>query len=177
MPLTGPFIEGEIAAGRIGITPFDPHLVGPDSVDLHLHSEIRYYDTGGPLDMRRENRTVGATIGPDGYTMQPGRLYLGRTVEFLETDHYMPVVEGRSSVARLGICVHQTAGFTHVGFRGTLTLEIVVVQPVTVYVDEPFCQVYFLRPEGEIRLYSGRYQGQVDATPSRLHLAASARAS
>ncbi len=171
MPLTGPFIESEIATGRIGITPFDPRRVGPDSVDLHLHHELRYYDTtDGPLDMRRENRTVTATIGSHGYLMQPGRLYLGRTVEFLETDHYMPVVEGRSSVARLGICVHQTAGFTHVGFRGTLTLEIVAVEPVVIYTDEPFCQVYFLRPEGEIRLYSGRYQGQVDATPSRLHL-------
>lgn len=168
MPLTGPLIEAEIAAGRIEITPFDPRLVGPDSVDLHLHPEILYYDTGGPLDMRKKNRMVSAIIGREGYLLNPGKIYLGRTVEVLWSDHHMAAVVGRSGIARFGLGVHKTAPFIHVGFRGTVTLEISVVEPLIVNVEEPICQVFFFRMEGEMRLYDGRYQGQESATPSRL---------
>lgn len=169
MILTGPKIEEEIAAGRISITPYNPTLVGSDSVDLHLHREVRYYTKmGDVLDMKKENRTAELLIHEDGTILQPNTVYLCRTVEHIATDHYVIAVGGRSGVARLGITVHQTAPFGHMGFSGTLTLEVVVTEPVRVYADVPLCQVFFFRTEGEPRLYKGTYQHQEAATPSRI---------
>jgi dCTP deaminase len=66
--------------------------------------------------------------------------------------------------------VHVTAGFCDLGFRGTITLEIHVIHPIRVYPNIPICQAYFLKPQGVIELYNGRYSGQVDPTPSRFAL-------
>lgn len=180
MILTGPKIEDEYKNGRIRIDPLDPKLVGPNSVDLRLHNELRVYTTvrlghpstppehtGSVLDMQRDNETHRITMPKTGYLLHPGILYLGRTIEAIGSDHYVPIVEGRSSVGRLGIRVHQTAGFCDTGFHGTITLEIDVLHPVIVYPGVPICQAYFLRPDGPVRLYKGRYQDQLEATPSR----------
>lgn len=173
MILTGPKIESELKAGRIRIDGCDPKLIGPNSVDLRLHSELRRYEVPSrvhnvPLDMRKDNPTEVVAFPKSGLTLRPGILYLGRTIETVGSDHYVPIVEGRSSVGRLGIRVHQTAGFCDTGFHGTITLEIDVLHSVIVYPDTPICQAYFLKPDGPIRLYKGRYQNQVEATPSRL---------
>jgi dCTP deaminase len=164
MFLTGPKIEEEIAAKRIVIDPYDPALVGPNSVDIHLHREVKYYTKmQGVLDMKKPNRTASFTIGDDGYILNPGCVYLCCTVEWIETDHYVIAVGGRSSIARLGITLHQTAPFGHMGFKGRLTLEVAVIEPVRVYVDKPMGQIFFQRTEGEPRLYNGPYQNQQTA--------------
>lgn len=188
MILTGPKIEECLKDGTITIDPVGENLVGPNSVDLRLHPEMRVYRRpeprlgceywGGkwgppsrsdPLDMRSDFLTTPVQISEEGYILQPGILYLGRTVETIGSDVFVPMVEGRSSCGRLGLQVHMTAGFCDTGFKGTITLEMTVVHHLRIYPDIPIAQVFFLRPEGAVRLYKGRYQGHVDATPSRMH--------
>lgn len=190
MILTGPEIEAQVKEGNITISPFDPHNVGPNSVDLCLHKDMLVYDvrrgrepearppqvneygTGSlysePLDMKADNRTQRLEISSgEGTILDPGRLYLCRTIEEVGSTRFVPIVEGRSSIGRLGIHVHVTAGFCDIGFRGTITLEVHVIHPVRIYPNIPFCQVYFLEPRGELKMYEGRYQGQTNPVPSR----------
>ena len=102
--------------------------------------------------------------------MEPGKLYLGRTVEHTKTDSYVPMLEGRSSVGRLGMFVHVTAGFGDVGFNGYWTLEIFVVEPLIIYPEVEICQIYFHTIEGEYQSYvSGKYQNNSGIQPSYLY--------
>jgi len=191
MILTGPEIEKQVADGHIHVEPYEPKNVGPNSMDLRLGSQLAVYEEGynvhrhgpivggvlnwlqpRPLSMRADNTTIPLTIPSEGLVLRPGVLYLGRTVEQVGTDQFVPMVEGRSSVGRLGMQVHVTAGFCDTGFKGSITLEITVVHPLRVFPNERVCQVYFTPPKGEVRLYKGRYQGQVLPTASRMHLAA-----
>jgi len=176
----------------IDIDPYDESLVGPNSVDLRLGDKLLvyegvvkrfepykdddprlemespvYHDRSRSLDMRGDNPTLELPIPYTGIILRPGILYLGRTIETIGSNSFVPIVEGRSSVGRLGIHVHVTAGFCDLGFRGTITLEIHVLHSVRIYPNVPICQAYFLRPEGEIELYKGRYQDQVEPTASR----------
>ena len=167
----------------VHIEPYDAELVGPNSIDLRLGNKLLAYegvvkkfdegswpvsaDNREPLDMRKENPTFELEIPEDGLVLRPGILYLGRTIECIGSNKFVPIVEGRSSVGRLGIHVHVTAGFCDVGFKGTITLEMHCIHPVRIYPGVPICQAYFLRPEGEIELYQGRYQGQSEPTASR----------
>lgn len=211
MILTGPAIRGAVWSGKqlhgqtktavatkenvgqydsmdyIHVDPYDPNLVGPNSVDLRLGNKLLVYENvvkrfrnsgspespvyaeGGsqPLDMREENPAFELEIPEDGFILRPGILYLGRTIECIGSNKYVPIVEGRSSVGRLGIHIHVTAGFCDLGFKGTITLEIHCIHPVRIYPNVPICQAYFLRPEGDIELYQGRYQGQEEPTASR----------
>lgn len=169
MILTGPEIERQVAAERIVIDPYKPQNVGPNSVDLRLYSELRIY-RDSVLDMDQDNPTNPLTIPEEGFVMLPGRLYLGRTVERIHSDHYVPMVTGRSSVGRLGLHVHVTAGLCDTGFNGTITLELMATQPIRVYSGRRICQVTFSAVVGDLRLYEGRYQGQEDVTASRMHL-------
>lgn len=120
------------------------------------------------LDMLDENRTVDVGIPKQGLILWPGILYLGRTVETVGSKSYVPWFDGRSSVGRLGIHVHVTAGKGDTGWFGTVTLEMHVVHPVRVYADvKPICQASFFGTLGELEEYKGRYQNQVEPTPSR----------
>ncbi len=122
------------------------------------------------LDMNRENKTIPLEIPETGIILLPNILYLGCTVECIGSNSFVPIVEGRSSVGRLGIHVHVTAGFCDLGFKGSITLEIHVIHPVRIYPNVPICQAYFLKPEGAIELYKGRYRDQLGPVPSRGHL-------
>lgn len=123
------------------------------------------------LDMLDENFTDNVDIPEEGMVMWPGILYLGRTVETIGSKCYVPWFDGRSSVGRLGIHVHVTAGRGDTGWFGTVTLEMHVVHPVRVYANrKPICQASFFETVGDLEEYAGRYQNQVDPTPSRFHL-------
>jgi dCTP deaminase len=188
MILTGPYIEDCIREGEIVVDPYDPKLVGPNSVDLRLHKDLKIYSElpphrgrpgamrgppteHHPLDMKTSFSTRTMEIPEQGFLLKPNVLYLGRTIERVGSKAFVPMVEGRSSCGRLGLQVHMTAGFCDTGFEGTITLEMTVVHPLRIYPNVPICQVFFLRPEGKIRLYEGRYQGHVEPTASRMHLA------
>lgn len=125
---------------------------------------------GACLDMRSSRKTRTITIPEEGYLMLPGRAYLGRTVERIETDHYVPQLHGRSSVGRLFISVHHTAAWGDVGFGGTWTLEMTCQLPVIIYPGVRVCQVSFETLVGKPELYrerkGSRYQNQEDPTAS-----------
>lgn len=121
-----------------------------------------------PIDMKKQNETICFDIPETGYVLRPGVLYIGRTVERTFTDKFIPMLDGRSSGGRLGISIHICAGFGDIGFDGTWTLEITVVEPVIVYPNVEIAQVSYFNPCGKTdRLYSGRYNKQEDATASR----------
>tara|TARA_B100001093_G_scaffold39606_1_gene33742 strand:+ start:1306 stop:1833 length:528 start_codon:yes stop_codon:yes gene_type:complete len=157
MILSGKEIESRIDKDII-IEPFDKKRVNPNSYNLSLHNELLIYKDS-ILDMKKDNEVKKLIIPSDGLVLETNRLYLGRTVEYTETKNLVPMLEGRSSVGRLGLFVHVTAGFGDVGFKGFWTLEIFCVQPVKIYPSVEICQVYYHTIEGEIKNYSSqKYQ-------------------
>ncbi len=164
MILSDRMVLNAIAAGDIVIEPFDRKALGTNSYDVHLGPTLKTYGTlkkrterveirteyeieafeRTVLDCKRDNPTVRHSIGPDGFVLYPGVLYLGSTVEYTETRRYVPFLDGKSSIGRLGITIHCTAGRGDVGFCNHWTLEIHVVEPVRVYADMPIGQlIYF----------------------------------
>ena len=162
----------------VDVDPFDPDQAGPNSYDLRLGPDlIRYvlWPTGASpipgtyLDPKEDNPTVPCVPNPDGsFFLEPGVLYLGSTVERTYCENLIPWVDGRSSVGRLGVQVHMTAGRGDDGFNGRWTLEITCVHPVRLYPGMRIAQVTFFTLEGERKPYSGRYGNQGGPTPSRL---------
>jgi dCTP deaminase len=168
MILSGKEIERQMGR-EIVIEPFDAKLLNPNSYNLRLHNELLVYEEA-VLDMKQANRTRKLTIPKDGLILEPGRLYLGRTVEYTKTDRYVPMLEGRSSIGRLGLFIHVTAGFGDVGFSGYWTLEIFCIHPIKVYPGVPICQIYYHTIEGAYEKYtSGKYQNNTGVQPSLLY--------
>ncbi len=168
MILSGEQIRAELGR-NIVIEPFDPSRLNPNSYNLALHNELLVYEED-VLDMRSPNRTRRLNIPPEGLVLEPLRLYLGRTMERTETHNYVPMIEGRSSVGRLGLFVHVTAGFGDVGFCGYWTLEMFAVQPVRVYPGVPICQIFYHDIRGPFQEYaSDKYQHNTDIQPSLLY--------
>ena len=151
------------------IDPFNENQVNPNSYNLRLHNELLVYDTP-VLDMKEDNPAKKITIPEDGLLLDSRKLYLGRTMEYTETHNLVPMLEGRSSVGRLGLFVHITAGFGDVGFKGYWTLEIFCVQPIKIYPSIEICQIFYHAVEGDYTPYqSGKYQGNKDIQTSMLY--------
>ena len=167
--------------GRITITPWDPAMVQPASVDLRLgNSFLVFHNFRVPaIDLADppSNLTEQVVLDDgDSFVIHPGEFVLGRTEEYVELpDDVVARIEGKSSLGRLGLIVHATAGFVDPGFRGTLTLEITNLTrvPIILWPGKPIAQLSFMtldapaeRPYGHPDLGS-HYQGQVEATESR----------
>ena len=153
---------------NIRIDPFDDSKLNPNSYNLSLHDELLVYEEV-VLDMRKSNRVERVKIPEDGLVLTPNQLYLGRTIERTETHNLVPMIEGRSTIGRLGLFVHVTAGFGDVGFCGYWTLEMFAVQPVTSYPGVQICQLFFHQIHGDITEYSSeKYQHNRDIQPSML---------
>lgn len=175
MILTGQQIKWAQEQGYLSISEFDEKRLNPNSYNLRLADEIGYYYSAYPatkhlnkkfgrryqekpmseqtvLDMAQDNEFRTITINSGGLVLQPGVLYLGRTMEYTETHKFVPMLEGRSSVGRLGISIHSTAGFGDIGFCGYWTLEISCVQPVRIYPGVEICQIYYhtIGPDSDI---------------------------
>jgi dCTP deaminase len=164
--LSGLEIERQINAGNISITPFERGLLNPNSYNLRLHGELLVY-TDEILDMKKPLGTRKIDIPDDGLILSPGILYLGRTYEHTSTGRFVPMLEGRSSIGRLGLYIHVTAGFGDVGFSGYWTLEIQCVQPVKIYPMVEICQIYYHTINGEFKKYEGgKYQNNTGIQPS-----------
>ena len=169
--LTGSKILEELRNGNIGITPFDIKNLNPNSYNVTLSNKLKVYKNPDFLYVDRENPTEDIIIPEEGLLLKPGVLYIGATKEIISSNEYISAIDGRSSIGRLGINIHATAGFGDVGFSGTYTLEIFVVQPVLIKPNILIGQVSFTKPTGDIDfLYKGRYNNQVDPTASRLHM-------
>ncbi|MDA0833959.1 MAG: dCTP deaminase [Planctomycetota bacterium] len=168
MILTGNEIQSRLG-DDIQIDPFDERQLNPNSYNMRLHNELLVYEEI-VLDMSRPNRYRRYTIPPEGLVLNPNQLYLGRTVERTETHNLVPMLEGRSSVGRLGLFVHVTAGFGDIGFCGHWTLEMFAVQPVRIFAGIPICQIFYHTIEGEVTEYqSEKYQHNRDIQPSMLY--------
>lgn len=167
MILSGQEIKKQLGT-KIIIEPFNEKQVNPNSYNLKLHNEFLMYDEK-ILDMKKENKTKRITIPEEGFVLEPNTLYLGRTIEYIKTDYYAPMLEGRSSIARLGIFVHICAGLGHVGSSGCWTLEIASVQPVRIYPGVELCQLFFLTVEGSYQPYENKYKESRDIQPSMIY--------
>ncbi|MEM6331002.1 MAG: dCTP deaminase [Planctomycetota bacterium] len=167
MILSGQEIRRRIG-GDILIDPFDEARLNPNSYNLSLHSELMVYEEV-VLDMAKENRVRRIELPADGLVLSPNQLYLGRTAEKTTTHNLVPQIEGRSSVGRLGLFVHVTAGFGDVGFSGYWTLEMFAVQPVRIYPGVPICQIFYHELTGEVVEYASKYQHNRDIQPSLLY--------
>ena len=118
--------------------------------------------------MRKPNACERIVIPEEGYVIEPGRLHLGRTLERTETHGFVPMLEGRSSIGRLGLFVHVTAGFGDVGFCGYWTLEMFAVQPIRIYPGVAICQIFYHTIQGDYTAYSSKYQNNQGIQPSLL---------
>jgi len=163
---------------RIGkdiiITPYDESCVGPASYDVHLGSILRFYCK--ELDVKSDNQTDFIEIPDFGFVLQPNQLYLGSTIEYTETHNLVPVLEGKSSIGRLGISIHITAGYGDPGFCGHWTLEMTCVEPVRIYSGMAIGQIVYQTILGEVetpynKRASSKYNNQ-DASPvsSKMYL-------
>jgi dCTP deaminase len=168
MILSGKQILEARKKGQIRIDPWSDEQLNPNSYNLRLAEDLAVY-TDVTLDMAKPNAIEFLKIPKEGLVLQPGKLYLGRTFEYTETHGMVPMLEGRSSVGRLGLFVHVTAGFGDIGFCGYWTLEISCIQPVRIYANVEICQIFYHTVQGEFDSYeSGKYQKNSGIQPSML---------
>lgn len=167
MILTGPAIRAAVDDGSIVIDPFIPEQVNPNSYNVTLGSVLRVY-TEPALDAYKPNPTEEIQIPEEGIVLTPDVLYLGHTIEIVGSTRYVPLLEGRSSVGRLGLHVQITAPIGDIGFTGQWTLHLNPVQPVRVYAHMQIAQIMFEAALGEVVLYDGKYQGAVGPRPSEM---------
>ena len=159
MILSDKEIFQEIDKSTIVIEPYDRDCLGTNSYDVHLSKHLATYNDE-TLDAKKPNSISHFEIGNEGFVLEPGNLYLGVTKEYTETHAHVPFLEGKSSVGRLGIDIHATAGKGDVGFCNTWTLEISVSHKVRVYAGMPIGQLIYFEVRGEIENF---YNKKADA--------------
>jgi deoxycytidine triphosphate deaminase len=169
MILTGHEIEREWLNGRIVIEPFVAEQLNPNSYNFRLGGTLRIYNTN-LLDVRQANACEEASIPPEGFVLEPGRLYLAHTIEVLGSDHYAPTFAARSSIARLGVFINLSASLGDIGYVGQWTLQLYAANRVRVYAGINIGQMMWWRPAGRIELYDGKYQGAAGPRSSDIHV-------
>jgi dCTP deaminase len=160
MILTGPEIRHQVAIGRITIEPFFFDQVNPNSYNYRLGPHLLIIDSegapmGDPLDL-----TKGSL------TLLPGHTYLGHTAETIGSSNYVTMLNGRSSIGRLGMFLNFSADLGQLGPAHQWTLEIMVVQPLTVYFQMKVGQATFWVPQGKLTGYQGEYTRHNEPTPN-----------
>jgi dCTP deaminase len=176
-------IKSEIAAGRIRIDPYDERLVQPSSIDVRVDRKFRvfhnsrypYIDVREPMEGLTELVEVS---DEEPFVLHPGEFVLGQTLEAIALPNDLVArLEGKSSLGRLGLLIHSTAGFVDPSWQGNLTLELsnVANLPITIYHGMPIGQISFMRMDGPVERPYGsdeagsKYQGQAEPTPSRFY--------
>ncbi len=149
MILSDTKILEEIKKKNIVIEPFRREKLGTNSYDVHLGKWLAVYEDK-ILDAKLHNRIKMFEMPDEGFILQPAALYLGVTEEYTETRNFVPFLEGKSSIGRLGIDIHATAGKGDAGFCNNWTLEISVKMPVKVYKGMPIGQLIYFEMEGQV---------------------------
>lgn len=167
MILTGKEIKRRIGTDIL-IDPYSEKQLNPNSYNLKLHNKLLVYQED-VLNPKKDNDTIKIEIPTEGLTLQPNKLYLGRTVEYTETNNLVPKIYGRSSLGRLGLWVHITAALGDVGFKGYFTLEFACVQPLVVFPMMEICQIEYSEVVGDITKYNGKYQNNKGIDASKLY--------
>ncbi|MDD1713180.1 MAG: dCTP deaminase [Methanoregulaceae archaeon] len=172
-------ILDRIGRGFIKIEPFEAELVQPNSLDIRLGNHFVWYEEGDEVidPYYKDTVTTGTTdLHADSVVLKPGQFMLAETMECIELpDNVVASIEGKSSIARLGIELHQTGGWIDAGFRGSITLEMCNVnqRPVRMYAGMPIGQLVFYTTERALRPYNlkkdAKYMDQRQATLSRYH--------
>ena len=177
-------IRAALEAGEVAIRPYDPNDLQPSSVDLHLDRSFRvfrnnrypYIDVRSPQPDLTELLTVA---DDEPFVLHPGEFVLGQTLEWVELPNDLVArLEGKSSLGRLGLLIHSTAGYVDPGWKGNLTLELsnVANLPIALYFGMKIGQISFFKMSSAVeRPYGSResdakYQGQAEPTPSRFYL-------
>ena len=164
MKLADSEILKSIEKNEIRIEPFNKEQLGSNSYDVTLDEKLIVYNEK-VLDSKKKNNFSEIKIPEKGFVLYPNVLYLGCTNEKTYTQNHIPLIEGKSSIGRLGIFIHATAGFGDIGFEGYWTLEISVVMPVIVYPNMPIGQLVFEEAKGEClnpygKKKTAKYSGQ-----------------
>lgn len=187
--LSGYDIMKRMKKGDIQISPFDKNRLNPNSYNLTLDRELLVYgrdatsyvmrgeihkkilpiDIDDPLDIKTENPVYPLTIPDSGIVMEPGHLYLCKTREYTRTKNLVPMLEGRSSIGRLGISIHVTAGFGDVGFEGYWTLEMHCIIPIRIYPGIEIAQIYYHTVSRKHRDYRGKYYKNTGVQKSMIY--------
>ena len=176
-------IRAEIDAGRIVIEPYLPDAVQPSSVDLHLGNRFRVFRNNrtaviDPREEQPELTELVEIVGDEPFILHPGEFVLGATFERVALpDDLVARLEGKSSLGRLGLLIHSTAGYVDPGWEGTLTLELsnVANLPIKLYDGMKIGQISFQRLSSAVEVGYGdarigsKYRGQTDPTASRYH--------
>ena len=184
MVLSDQTIKSEVEAGRIVFDPYDEAMVQPSSVDVRVDRRFRVFHNGRYpfIDVRAPMEGLTELVEVDEdvpFILHPGEFVLGQTLERVRLpDDLVARLEGKSSLGRLGLLIHSTAGFVDAGFEGNLTLELsnVANLPITIYHGMPIGQISFMRMDGPVENPYGstetrsKYQGQAEPTPSRFYL-------
>jgi deoxycytidine triphosphate deaminase len=163
--LTGPEIIQQVKNRKILIDPFSENQINPNSYNFRLDRRLVVY-TDLVIDPMVSPNTETIEIPDDGLILEPGKLYLGSTVERLGSPYYVPTYAARSSIARLGLFINLSAPLGDIGFWGHWTLQLNAVQPILIYPFIEIGQMMFWVPKGTINLYNGKYQGSKGPNPS-----------
>ncbi len=151
---------------EISIEPFNLAQVNPNSYNLRLSDKLLY--TRASLDCKEKPEFVETTIPENGYLLLPNTLYLASTIEYTETRGLVPIIDGRSSIGRLGLFIHVTAGYGDNGFCGHWTLELACVVPLVIYAGMEICQIRYMLTDPNGERYNGKYQYTESPQPSRI---------
>ena len=184
MVLSDGSIRREIEAGRIVIDPYDGDLIQPSSIDVRVDRRFRVFQNSRYpyIDVRQAMEDLTELVevqGEEPFILHPGEFVLGQTLERVTLPNDLVArLEGKSSLGRLGLLIHSTAGFVDSGFSGNLTLELsnVANLPITIYHGMPIGQISFMRMDSPVerpygtRETGSKYQGQGEPTPSRFYL-------
>ena len=176
-------IRAEIESGRIVVDPFVPDAVQPSSIDLHLGNRFRVFRNNrtAVIDPRQDQPELTELVeigGDEPFILHPGEFVLGATLERVALpDDLVARLEGKSSLGRLGLLIHSTAGYVDPGWEGTLTLELsnVANLPIKLYDGMKIGQISFQRLSSAVEVGYGdarigsKYRGQTDPTASRYH--------
>jgi len=172
-------IREAIASGHIGVKPYDQRFVQPNSLDIRLGDHFVWYEEGPEVIDPYDARSIRSKVGEaraESFVIDPGRFVLAETLEEITLpDDIVASIEGKSSIARLGVELHQTGGWIDAGFSGTITLEMCNVnqRPVRLYAGMPVGQLVFYTTRHAEEPYNvkkgAKYLHQHQATLSRYH--------
>lgn len=157
MILTGSEIKEQVLKKKIHIVPFDEKDLNPNSYNFRLGNKLKMYKSN-TLDPAKMNEFKEMIIPKKGFVLEPGKLYLGHTIEEMGSDFFVPTMQARSSIGRLGLYIYLNSGLGDIGFKKQWTLELHSIHRLKVYPGMKIGQMLFWKPKGKIILYDGKYK-------------------
>lgn len=168
MILTGAEIKRQVKLGKIHINPFIEENLNPNSYNFRLGDVLLVFD-GKILDPLKKNNFRKINISEKGFVLKPNKLYLGHTIEEMGSDFFVPTMQARSSLGRLGLYIYLNSGLGDIGFKNQWTLELQAIHPLKVYPGMKIGQMLFWVPIGKIDLYCGKYKDSKGPQISKIY--------